>query len=267
MASTNKFTITLSDKDGRLSADTLKTALDSALQMLRAIEARVFARDVEVRWDVVRVKMRSPLTMTFAPRVKVRGKPRPAYGNRIVKACIQGVKKIEKGSLPPATFSEEALDAAKKLVKSVTADGTTVAFASDGRKKVRLTEKTVQHIDEIVAKARLYVDYSTIEGRVEVVSIHEGNSVFIWETLTRHRIECSFRDDEQFNRAVALLGKRVAVAGRVHYRNHIPRTITVEEPIRMLRDAADLPQPKSIGPIDITGGLSSEDHVRRMRDG
>jgi hypothetical protein len=262
----DEITITLSDKKGRLSAETLRLALEHALRMLHAIETDFVARDADVRWDIIRVRMQSPLTMTFSPQVRVKGRARPAIGRKIVKTAWQGMEKIERGATPPHAFGEDALDAAKKLVKSAAADGTSVAISANGSGKIKLTEKTIKNVDEIVAKARLYVDFSTIEGRLEIVSVHDGKSIVIWETMTRNKVECTLTD-EQFDSAVAMLGKRVAVTGRVHYRNHVPRTINVEEPIRLLRDMKDLPQPKTVGAIDITGGLSSEDHIRRMRDG
>jgi hypothetical protein len=131
---------------------------------------------------------------------------------------------------------------------------------------VYLIATGVKHIDELASRARLYVDFSTIEGRLEVISVHEHNSLFIWETLTNNRVEC-FVSDEQIKEAALLLNKRVTVSGRINYRNHVPKTISVEGPIKVLRTSTELPQPKDIGPIDITGGVSSEQHVRRMRNG
>jgi hypothetical protein len=262
----DELTITLSDKKGRIRVETLTKALENALEMLRGIEASIVASGVDVQWDVVRVQMRSPLKMTLSPRVRVRGKSRPALGRKMVMACIQGVGKIEKSAILPQYFTTEVLDAARRLVKTVSSDGGEVMFASNGSNRTKVTGKAIKHIDELATKARLYVDFSTIEGRLEVISVREGQRFFIWETLTNRKIECAV-DDHGFKVAMELLGKRVSVTGRVSYRNHTPTFMQVEEPIRRLRDMSELPQPKDIGRINITEGLTSEEHVRRMRDG
>ena len=263
--SLDELTITLSDKDGRVSAETLRTALENALNMLRGIEASIVSSGVEVRWDVIRVRMRSPLQMTFSPKVKVKGRERPTIGRKIVRACLRSVEEIERGASVAHDFSDEVLDATRKLVKNASSDGTSITFASNGENKIKLTEKTVKHIDEIVSRARLYMDFLTIEGRLDVVSGHDHDSFFIWETLTNHKIECLVSED-QISKALLLFKKRVAVTGRVRYRNHVPYRIDVEEPVRSMRDTNELPQPRDIGPVNITDGLSSEEHVRRMRN-
>lgn len=264
--SLEEMTITLSDKDGRISVDTLRRALENMLEILKSVESAVVSSDFEVRWDVIRVRMRSPLRMTFAPHVAKRGRTksnRPAE-RRLVRAAMIGLDRAQGGKSVPREFNDDAIDATLKLVKTASNEGASVAFESPiYKQKIVLTENSADRLRELSAKARLYVDYSTIEGRLEIVSIHEHNSVFIWETLTNNKVECLVSSD-QLAQASDLLGRRIAVTGRVHFRNHVPKSVTVEEPFRVLRD--DAPQPADIGPLDITDGLSSEEHVWRMRN-
>ena len=70
---------------------------------------------------------------------------------------------------------------------------------------------------------------------------------------------------ERLEEAKKLLGRRVVVSGRIRYRSHKPTSIQAEE-IHPLRDASELPQLEDMPPIDITGGLSPEEYVRRLRD-
>lgn len=263
--SLDELTITLSDKDGRLSVDTLKKALENALEMLRQIEANIVSSGVEVRWEVVRARMRSPLALTLSPRVSRNGRSSKTVGRQLVKSALQSVSALERGKVPPRYFTDEAMEATRKLVNVAKSDSAVVSFESKSVPKFQLTEKTLEQIDALASKARLYVDFSTIEGRLEVVSVHDHDSFFVWETLTNRRIEC-FADAEQMKQASTLLKKRVSVTGRVSFRNHVPQSIYVDGPIRQLHDSSELPQPKDIGPINITDGLSSEEHVRRMRN-
>lgn len=267
----DELTITLSEKDGRVGVEALRVALESALDMLRSVEADFVGSDAEVRWEVVRVRMGSPLRLTFSPRVTGRAgaknipeRSSRSLGRKIVRACLQGVRGIESAPTMPAHFNEEALDAARKLAKVSENQGPSLTLSSNASGTVTLTENAVRNIEEVRAKARLYVDFATIEGQLEVVSAHGRRSFFVWEALTNQRVEC-FGTDEHFKQALLLIEKRVAVAGRVSYRNHVPKSIQVES-MSGMPDIGELPQPKDIGPINITDGLTSEEHVRRLRN-
>ena len=79
----------------------------------------------------------------------------------------------------------------------------------------------VRHVGEIEEKARIFIEYATIEGRLEEVSIHETEHVNLWESLTNHKIECRVSPDI-LEQAKTVLGRRVALSGRLRYRNNRP---------------------------------------------
>ena len=79
-----------------------------------------------------------------------------------------------------------------------------------------------------------------------------------------HAVKCAIAED-RLSEVKELLGQRVAVTGPIHYRNHKPTLIDVQN-IRRLRTQGELPQVETMEPIDITGDLSSEEYIRRMRD-
>ena len=130
--------------------------------MLRNLEADFVTVGTAVRWEVTRVRMRSPLTMTVAPRISAKGGR--ATARKIIRACDQGIERIQNTASVPAHFNEEALNAARQLVSTIRKEGSVLTLGSDKKNRVTLTEQAVQHIDAIVSKARLYVDFSTIEG-------------------------------------------------------------------------------------------------------
>jgi len=116
----------------------------------------------------------------------------------------------------------------------------------------------------IVAKAPRYSDVSTVEGRLEAISVHDRPALSIWDMLTNDKIECLV-NDAQLATGLTLLRKRVAVTGVVKYVNHVPKSVQVDS-FDVLPEMESLPQPQNIRPINITNGLSSEEHVRRIRD-
>jgi hypothetical protein len=258
----NELTITLAT-DGRLSVQALAEALKNALEMLRGLEPEFVESGTPVRWEVVRVRMRSPLRVTLAPVIE--GKRSQAVARKLVKTCVQGVGLIQRVAEQPEHFSEEALEAARELFKATSKEGAAVTFSSNHNDQVALTEQAVQHIDEIVARARIYLDYGTIEGQLDTITVHKRQSFFVWEALSNHQVEC-LASEEFFKQSVELLGKRVAVTGRVRYRNHVPTSVQVKS-LRKMPEDSELPALRDIAPINITDGISSEEHVGRMRNG
>lgn len=259
---TNELTITLA-RTGRLSVEALTQTLENALEMLRNLETEFVASGTAVRWEVVRVSMRSPLRVTVAPHSESKGFS--SIARRMVKTSLKGFERIERAAALPEHFNEEALDAARKMFDVTRKEGAAITLSSDHENQITLTEQAGKNMEEIASKARLYMDYGTVEGRLEIISVHERDSFYVWETLTNRRVEC-LANPEQFQDAKDLLGKRVAVSGRIKYRNHVPKSIHVES-IHKMPDGSELPSLEDIGPIDITEGLSSEEHVRRMRNG
>src|SRR5262249_7519780 len=150
-----------------------------------------------------------------------------------------------------------------RLIKTAEKDGAKVTFASNG-KTVKPSQETLKNISAVMLTARRYIDYGTIEGWLEVASIRGGKHFIVCEVFTNNRIRCN-TSQEQFLQWLPLMKKRLAVSGRIKYKSHKPESINVEE-ISVLADTSELPQLADIPPIDITGGLSSEEYVRRMRD-
>jgi len=262
----NELTITLAGP-GRLGVETLTKTLENALNMLRSLETEIVASGTLVRWEVVRIRMRSPCEVTVAPNIA--GKASKTIGRRIVKTYLQGVQAIERSAIQPEHFNDEVIDAARDMFKVANKDGTVLKFSSNNKNEVVITQQAFQHVEEIVEHARIYLDYGTIEGKLESLSVHDRLNFTIWEALTDKRVDC-FVDEDLFGKAYAMLRNRVAVrvavSGRVKYRNHVPKSIQVES-IRQFPDDKDLPEPKDIGPINITDGLSSEEFVWRLRNG
>lgn len=261
----NGLTLTFGDRKKNLSVDALRSALEHALEMLQSMEADFVSAGTAVRWEVASVRMQSPLTVTFAPRVHAKGGA--AIGRRMIKAAVYDLAAIERNGVAPAHMNETGLRAVQKLAVLSQSEDAPLRIGGvgmDKKSQVTLTKRASKRVDEIVERAHHYIDFLTIEGKMEMVSVHGGTSFVVWETLTNNKIDCVVTP-EQFQQWKELLGKRVALTGRVHYRNHVARSINVES-IIVLRDASQLPQPKDIVPINITDGLPSEEHVRRVRD-
>jgi hypothetical protein len=229
--------------------------------MLRRLEKQLSTSGEPVQWEVIHARMKSPLTITVAAKSVKKQK---RLTDKIVRTCVSGLRKLESEPKTPPFFDDEALEAVKKLASVTRHDGAKVKLFIENGEEASVDERAVANVKVIGERARAFVDYSTIEGKLELISTHNGDSFAIWETLTNHKIEC-LATPEQLEQAKAALRRRVSVSGRVRYRNDKPVTMTVES-IRVLREQAELPQPGTMAPINITDGASSEEFIRRLRD-
>ena len=222
----------------------LAEALENALGVLRGVQADCVGGNDDIRWEVIKTGMASPSQVTLSPQENEKS---DHSGREVLKSLLQGIELIERSAAVPPQFSGDTLEAVKKFVKEANEEGVTLAVGTNGKNMTTLTANTIRHIEEMIQGFRSYADLTTIEGRLEMVSVHGGRKFWIWEILTERRIECVI-SEEQFATVVAMLDKRVAVTGQVKYKNHVPMTISVQS-IKAMRDMADLPQPKDIGPI------------------
>lgn len=262
-----ELTITVQGKDTRVTVRSLIEMLERALGVLRELDARTSDNQrAGLNWEVVRVSMNSPLTMTLGPRIPQNRRDTSA---EVVHHFLGGMRTLEQGATIPAHWSEDALDKMRSLVNLRNNGVASMTFSSPGEKSVEPTLHTAANIDEIRKKQHAYYwEESTIEGRLEVISAHNGTRLSIWDVLTNTKVECLVTD-AQLEEAKDAFRKRVAVTGRAKVtRKGKPVTIEVAS-IRVLKEKSELPQAKDFegtGRVDITGGVDSAEYIRSLRD-
>jgi hypothetical protein len=249
-------------RQDHVSVAALIRALENAVKTLRSLEEEL-ARSSGIRWEIIRASSRSPLSITVAAHPN--GVATQRVASKIATAYVRGIAQMEKAAILPEHFTEEAALAVQETVNAAEDDGKKLTVSASKKKTVSPTPQIVTHIKEIVAKSRKYADYGTIEGTLQEISIRGGSKIGISESFTGQWIMCAVAP-EQIQEAMRYFGKRVAVSGTIRHSNHRPTSITIEEPIQVLRDSSELPQVEAMPPIDITGGLSSEEYVRRLRN-
>ena len=131
-----------------------------------------------------------------------------------------------------------------------------------------LTQKVATKVDEALA-----VDEEcegAIEGMLEQINLHQGANVFyVYPETGPRKVSCHFpaklSDD-----AVAAVGRRVEIFGKLHYRSGatFPHQVAVNA-IEALPPDAELPDWDDLRgrAPGATGELSSEAFVRELRDG
>lgn len=106
-------------------------------------------------------------------------------------------------------------------------------------------------------------------GMLDMINIHYEKIFYLYPEIGPTRIQCSF-EVALFETAKSALGKRVEVEGIFKYKIRAPYPYAAEvNKINILPEDHELPTFKDILGIDpdITGGLRSEDYIRKIRYG
>lgn len=190
---------------------------------------------------------------------------RPNHGPAVIAACIRGLAELEEAAVRPQYFSDRALQAAKELPQPLAGEVRQVSIRGAGR-QINVTQHVAANVDEVLGQT--YLAPSSVEGRLEAVSIHDRLSFGVWEPVEHRRVECRFRED-MLEEVRSALGRRVLVTGDVRFTaSGEPLRVQVES-IRVFPEEDALPRTEDLAGLapDLTGGMDSADYVRRMRDG
>jgi transposase-like protein len=134
--------------------------------------------------------------------------------------------------------------------------------------KPLLIKRPVETLSTHRQHKKSYASWSSIDGKLDVISVHRNPSFVIYEHGTEQRILCTF-PDEWMDRVKDYLGLRVIAEGYIHYsESGLP--ISLSQPTSLER----VPEPKQrdVGVYrgmlpGISGGLSSYEYIRRLREG
>lgn len=219
--------------------------------------------DVRTKWRVGSLRMSSPLSVSFFPRAK-KGIP-PAGAT---KTILDGLDDLQQGSQRPKFFSNEALRSALALVEILGRSAVSIQMRSRDHDPVFLTRAVAASCDSLLGVASGHVEWATFEGTLDGVNLHddERRRIHLYDVLTDERIDCEVDEDVDLEAIKRSLTRRVVVSGIARYSSDGRIRMKVDE-FETIPEDHELPTIDDIKGTDITGGLSSEEYVRRLRDG
>lgn len=239
---------------------TFLEAIHRFFNVLNEVDARLSARPRgSLRWRVTRLRSSIP-AITLVPESIVEGLD---VSDAVVKATADGLEAIERETLRPEQFSDAALDNAARLVALIGRGVNRITVSTPQRPEIRITQHLAANVDEIIMGVEKAL--GTIEGIIEMITIHERRLFNLYEALTHQAIPCYFQP-ELFESVKDALGKRVGVYGEIRItRAGEIRSITPKE-LTVFPSREDLPQTDDILGIlpDITHGLDIEDYIERI---
>lgn len=249
-------TIKLDGKDGRISVDSFLTLTGETMRILCSIDRRALdSNRGAIVWNIEEISKSSPLSLTI--RGEQLGDVKQDID--IVRVFLESVETMNARPERKQLFPRENLDNLKHIV-TLLDDGVGSIVFSAGEKTVRPTQHIAANIDALSDR---HSEWTTIDGRLEMVTAHRKREFRVYDRLTGESVVCTFKKDMEELVRDGLL-RRVVVSGEARYQFGRPHRINVES-MQVLRDAGirydDLP------PINITDGLSAAEYVRRLRDG
>jgi hypothetical protein len=214
------------------------------------------------RWKITKASLHSPLHVTLTDE----SRDEDEVGEAAVHAFVEGLKQLDAEQVPtepPPLFNPVVLRSVQRLVNVLRRDVSELRIASPNVQAISPTLRVALNVEELIGVK--FRAYGAIEGIIETITIKGQVQFKIYDPATRDRIACIISPG-QLEEAKAAFPHRVAVYGHIRYaKSGKPLAIEVET-IRRLRSVEHLPQGKDIQGIDITGELSSDEYIRRLRD-
>lgn len=215
-------------------------------------------------YRIINLQRSSPATVTLEACTK-----KPDLDLReIVHAEISDtMKRLGSGEEIRGRERFYLVDSIKHFVDPVGSKRLSLLNISIDNNVVYLDEKFKARVDIYVAPEEFSRSYFT--GMLDAINIHGASRIFyMYPLVGPNRIQCIF-PDSLLDKAKKSLGARVKVTGQFIYKLNSPYPHSAEvEEIDPFPPEHELP---SFGDLlgiehDLTGGLSSEDYVRAIRD-
>ncbi len=163
----------------------------------------------------------------------------------------------------PATISPDARRTMQRLVNRIKRTSP-ASLEAGGHEPLRI-EPQVQKSGKSTQVQ--YTAWSSIDGKLDVISVRRQPYFVIFEHATEHRVRCSFPDDF-LPKVKDILGCRVVAEGLIRYR-HDGVPISLTDPSCLERvpdpDVEDITKYRGAIP-EFANGLSAYEYVRQMRE-
>ena len=252
----------LPEDEGRVRFTTFMSQLQSLSATLSRLDRDSGDGKAASYFEIAELSYNSPIRVVLEARA-VKG--RPYVGGAVVQGLGRLTAALSNGD-DLTKIDADLLDDIRKIARPVGKQIKSAALLIEGA-TFELTERVSAKIDEALA-----VDEESdgsLDGMLEQINVHLGANVFhIYPVIGPRRVTCSF-PARLYDDAVAAVGKKVEVYGKLSYRSgaSFPHQIAVTS-IEVFPPEYELPDWDDIRgrAPDATGTLSSETFVRELRD-
>lgn len=258
----NELSITIGGRDENVDARATLEVLAETIALLRDIEAKQLDGRAKFKWVISQASKNSPLNLTMS------GAPGHDRGSmvQVVELFLSCLGLLESGKSPPDWFDSPMLDRAKRIVKRIGHDISSVVYAGKSA-TLKITQRLAASVDMFQLPDK-YREYGELEGRLGQITAHgEAHEFCIYDPLTNRKIHCEF-PLEEFSRVRDALTKRARVSGLVLFRRNDDAPLNVEvENWSIIPEDEELPSIEHIHELRInaTRGRPSEEIIAELR--
>ncbi|HEY2355178.1 MAG TPA: hypothetical protein VGH79_09810 [Gaiellaceae bacterium] len=224
-----------------------------------------------LRWYIRDLRISSALA-EFESRPKTPEIDGERLAQMVGANFVGGLDVIERETELPPYFSEQDLTRVKSIanyLKRTASESLDVAHLNGGTRPMQEASLGPGAGTKVAQILRApFKGIGSVAGQLEMISVHGPAKFNVYDVVTHKAVSCRF-DPARLDEIKAALGARVVVTGVVH-RNADGDPVRVEKPeLRVLRPDAELPTVADLIGLapDLTGSLSPEEHMRRLRNG
>lgn len=252
--------ITVQGETEEVPARGFVEAISGSLEVLSELDSAIsHKRAGTLRWMIGSLKYESPAMVTLRA---VPLSEEVDVSAEVAQSYLGGLRVLQEGKNLPEIFSEAALNAVKQLARI--SDGVKAIRIQHKRDVIRITEQLAANIDELVS--RTFESVGSVEGRLEMVTIHSQRYFRVYEPVHGRGVVCYF-PLELLEIVKESLGGRVVVSGRLRSdRFGRPESITVTD-FRVVPEEEALPKPSVLRGLvkGMTAGEKAEEYLRKLR--
>ena len=237
--------------------------LEAVREALDEIDSQFFGHGHPTTdYRVVDLRHNSPAAVILEPFPL---DPQKNNAAAVVDRLLNTIRNINEGSVP-ADIDSVTLEKIGKIAKPYKRRVQEVLITCDNE-QVRVPKTFEASIVKIIGEDQIFD--GSFDGMLEMINFHGGVNRFnIYPTVGPARLNCRF-SDELLKPAIEAVGKYVRVTGKIKQkqRDRFPYGIDAAQ-VETLPTEVDLPSFKDIRGIapNLTGGMTSEDFVRSLRN-
>lgn len=262
---------------GTISVANFVKMLDNTMAIAQGVDSvMTHTRTGVVEWFVDDLRMGSlEATLIARPRKSHRISYRDAVASQIAETVVGGLRSVELRPTVPPSFPEPSMRRTQRLGNLIGKEGGAKALRAsiphdaespgEVEKPARVTKRLADNAKEALTPRQQA--HGSVLGTLEIVSVHSGQIVTIYDEIRRRAIRGNF-DQTQFELVKAALGKRVSVDGIVR-RNSLGDPVSVLiETIELLPEEHALPTVADLvgSDPDLTSGMPAVEYQRFIRE-
>lgn len=257
--------LTIEGERGAISLDTFVTVVRNTFDILADLDSAISSLPQgSIDWFVTDVSFGS-LVMAIQPKSRLG---EIDYSPKVTETFVDGLAHIQRERTTPPYFSDYGLRKARDLARTLRRDGARALVVQDIERQATAIIKPEVSADISQLINIRYQEIGSVEGRLEMVSIHGVPRFTVYHAITQRSMRCNFDQKVLLDVVKEALGRRVVVSGLVYYNyKHEPVRVDLRK-LNILPKEEQLPAPKDIRAMvpDFTGDQTTERYMRSLRE-